>query len=72
MTIDLLREVIRQNPYKVKETRPVWVNIALSVTRQWQDVRKVLTWKTAKNHTKCAVDAYKSDTAKAVKKYVRS
>lgn len=59
MTIDLLMEVIRQNPYKEVNPQATWVTIAEAVTQQWNDPLKVLTFRTARSHTATAVSNYK-------------
>lgn len=69
MTIELLTEVIRQNPYKEMNAKNVWIDIALTITELWKDATKVLTDRTAKSHTKSAVDEYKKEKNESRKKY---
>lgn len=69
MSIDLLTEVLRQNPYKEVNQIPVWTSIAAAVTKQWDDPLKVLTFRTARSHTATTLQNYKKWKASSEKKY---
>lgn len=69
MSIELLNEVIRQNPYKEVDAKGTWIEIAISVTEMWNDPQKKLSDRTAKQHTETCLKNYKAWKAESKKKY---